>query len=125
MRSAPEPGSPQRIVGPGFHARVHALVATVPPGFVTTYGDVATALGSRNVARHVGIATTIGGTDHRQDRMLAAGSNRVEWRVTVEQPDLWFPRALGDPTLVDACVEVVDAATGSTSDERRLRTGLR
>lgn len=47
---------PQRIVGPGFHQQVFALVRQVPPGAVTTYGDVGAALGSKNVARHVGYA---------------------------------------------------------------------
>jgi methylated-DNA-protein-cysteine methyltransferase-like protein len=47
---------PRRVVGPGFHARVHALVRRVPAGFVTTYGDVAEALGLRRAARHVGYA---------------------------------------------------------------------
>ncbi|MCC7111855.1 MAG: MGMT family protein [Deltaproteobacteria bacterium] len=45
-----------RVVGPGFHARVYAKVREVPPGRVTTYGDVAGALGSRRVARQVGYA---------------------------------------------------------------------
>ena len=45
-----------RVVQPGFHRRVYDLVRTVPEGFVTTYGDVATALGSPRVARHVGWA---------------------------------------------------------------------
>jgi methylated-DNA-protein-cysteine methyltransferase-like protein len=45
-----------RVVGPGFHERVFAVVASVPPGRVTTYGDVAQALGSRRVARQVGYA---------------------------------------------------------------------
>lgn len=45
-----------RVVGPGFRARVYAVVRRVPPGFVTTYGDVATVLGSPRVARHVGYA---------------------------------------------------------------------
>ena len=47
---------PRRIVGPGFHGKVQALVKQVPAGRVTTYGDVAEALGSRNVARQVGFA---------------------------------------------------------------------
>ena len=47
---------PHRIVGPGFHARVHALLCTVPKGSVTTYGDLAGALGAKSVARHVGYA---------------------------------------------------------------------
>jgi len=45
-----------RIVGPGFHERVYAVVRQVPQGCVTTYGDVATLLGSPRVARHVGWA---------------------------------------------------------------------
>ncbi len=43
-------------MGPGFHAKVYAVVRRVPPGRVTTYGDVATLLGSPRVARHVGWA---------------------------------------------------------------------
>ena len=45
-----------RVVTPGFHARVYAVVRQVPEGRVTTYGDVATILGSPRVARHVGWA---------------------------------------------------------------------
>jgi methylated-DNA-protein-cysteine methyltransferase related protein len=45
-----------RVVTPGFHGRVYAVVREVPAGKVTTYGDVATALGSPQVARHVGWA---------------------------------------------------------------------
>jgi methylated-DNA-protein-cysteine methyltransferase-like protein len=47
---------PRRIVGPGFHEQVFALVRQVPPGSVTTYGDVGAALGSKTVARQVGNA---------------------------------------------------------------------
>lgn len=47
---------PKKIVGPGFHASVFAIVRQVPAGRVTTYGDVAGFLGSRRVARHVGYA---------------------------------------------------------------------
>ena len=48
----PEP----RVVSEGFHERVYARVREVPAGRVTTYGDVASALGSPRVARHVGWA---------------------------------------------------------------------
>ena len=47
---------PRRVVGPGFHERVFVLVERVPAGFVTTYGDLATALGLPSAARHVGYA---------------------------------------------------------------------
>lgn len=46
----------ERVVTPGFHQRVYAVVRTVPEGYVTTYGNVAAAMGSPRVARHVGWA---------------------------------------------------------------------
>lgn len=45
-----------RVIGPGFHEEVYAVVMLVPPGFVTTYGDVGTMLGSARIARQVGWA---------------------------------------------------------------------
>lgn len=41
---------------PDFFTRVVALVETIPPGKVTTYGHVAAALGSAGAARTVGWA---------------------------------------------------------------------
>jgi methylated-DNA-protein-cysteine methyltransferase related protein len=55
----------KRVVTPGFHGRVFELVREVPAGWVTTYGHIATLLGSPRVARHVGWA-------------LAASSNADE-----------------------------------------------
>ncbi len=46
----------ERVVTEGFHKRVYEIVRLVPDGRVTTYGDVATVLGSPRVARHVGWA---------------------------------------------------------------------
>lgn len=55
--SPPSPATAEpRVVGPGFHGRVYAVVRTVPAGHVVTYGDVASALGSPRVARQVGWA---------------------------------------------------------------------
>ncbi len=45
-----------RVVTEGFHERVYDVVRRVPVGRLTTYGDVAAALGSPRVARHVGWA---------------------------------------------------------------------
>ena len=45
-----------RVVSPGFRRRVYDVVRRVPTGCVTTYGDVATLLGSPRVARQVGWA---------------------------------------------------------------------
>ncbi len=59
----------------------------------------------------------------RSDHRLASGENRLEWEVTIEEPELWWPRALGDQPLYD--VEVTVACGGVRSDGRRWRTGLR
>ena len=45
-----------RIIGPGFNQRVFNLVRCIPRGQVSTYGDIATLLGSPRVARQVGFA---------------------------------------------------------------------
>ena len=71
MPYSPDRHGPTRIVGPGFHGRVHAMVATVPAGRVTTYGAIARALGSVRVARQVGFALAA----------LPATSEVPWWRV--------------------------------------------
>lgn len=73
------------------------------------------------------LRTTVGAVDHGTDRTLAAGSNAVEWTVTVEHPQLWWPHALGDAHLEAVAVEVRvrDQAGSHVSDRRRFRTGLR
>ena len=45
-----------RVVKPGFHKRVYDAVRRIPKGKVSTYGGIATLLGSPRVARHVGWA---------------------------------------------------------------------
>ncbi len=67
----PERHGPVRVVGPGFHEKVWACVRRVPAGAVTTYGDVAAALGRRSVARQVGWALSA----------LPDGSEVPWWRV--------------------------------------------
>ncbi|MGH9077954.1 MAG: glycoside hydrolase family 2 protein [Acidimicrobiales bacterium] len=60
---------------------------------------------------------------HHLDQPVAAGDNRVAWRVQVERPQLWWPRALGTQPMYRMEVTVADA--GGLSDRRRLATGLR
>ncbi|MGQ0831355.1 MAG: glycoside hydrolase family 2 protein, partial [Microthrixaceae bacterium] len=78
-------------------------------------------------ARNVTLRTEVAGLDVETLQPLADGLNEVEWTVTVEEPRLWWPRALGDATLHDVTVRIdLDADDGGgASDERRLRTGLR
>src|SRR4051794_4731079 len=73
----------------------------------------------------VELRTTVGiANEHAFEQRLSAGTNQVTWRVTVEQPLLWWPHALGSQHLYDVVVEVVPL-DGATSDRRELRTGLR
>ncbi len=82
-----------------------------------------TALLDADEARTVTIHSTLAGSDHLQDHPLGAGDNRVEWTVGVDEPELWWPWALGDHPLHDLDVRIdVDEVT---SDERSLRVGLR
>lgn len=73
------------------------------------------------------VRTTVGSIDHAADHTLAAGTNAVEWTVTIDRPRLWWPHALGDAHLDTVTVEVRlrDDAGSRVSDSRRFRTGLR
>ncbi len=76
-------------------------------------------------ARSVRIRSVVGDTLDEEEHQLASGSNRVEWRVTVERPTLWWPWSLGEPHLTSVAVEIIDPETGEVSDERRRSTGIR
>ena len=78
------------------------------------------------------LRTTVGAKDADvtlaevvEEHTLAAGENRVEWRLGVDDPPLWWPHALGDADLVDVTVEVRMLDRAEPSDARTLRTGLR
>ena len=80
-----------------------------------------------DAARTVSVRTALGGHEHVTDHPLATGANDLEWTMTIDRPDLWWPRALGEPVLHDLTVEVVldPSEGGAASDRRHLRTGLR
>ena len=53
-----------------------------------------------------------------QTQNLSAGQNTVRWRVTVERPDLWWPRALGDQPIYEVSVRVHEGSVeADTADE--------
>lgn len=60
---------------------------------------------------------------HIQEVELAFGDNHLDWRFAVENPQLWWPKALGDQPLYDLRVEVVSQDV--ISHTRKRRTGLR
>lgn len=112
MAYDPEQHGTRRVVGPGFHALVFAVVAEVPHGRVTTYGDVAAALGRRGVARHVGNAMG----------MCPTG---IPWYRVVNAQGMVSLRADGNPSarqiklLRGEGLEV--DGSGRVRDFRRLR----
>src|SRR5438270_7120449 len=61
---------------------------------------------------------------HRHEQVLATVDNWVTWRVPVDNPELWWPHALGDQPLYDVTVEVTPL-DGVASHARTVRTGLR
>lgn len=73
----------------------------------------------------VTVRTVVADVEHRTVHQFVAGINRTEWTVTVRNPALWWPHALGTPTLADVHVEVIDGSGGSVSDRRSMRVGLR
>lgn len=58
-----------------------------------------------------------------REHPLATGENRIEFTVPVSDPQLWWPRALGDQPLYDVGLDVV--VDDEVSDRHRWRTGLR
>ncbi len=62
-----------------------------------------------------------GGVERHQ---LASGENRIEWSVTIDNPELWWPAALGAQPLYEVAI-AVRLPDGQLSDRRDWRTGLR
>jgi beta-mannosidase len=60
----------------------------------------------------------------RRTQPLAAGENRVEWTVTVPEPERWWPGALGQPSMYDVRI-AVHTDDGALSDENSRGLGLR
>ena len=69
--------------------KVYALVRSVPEGRVTTYGDIARALGNRGLARAVGNAL------HRNDDAFVTPC----WRVLNHKGHLASNYGLGGPEM--------------------------
>jgi alkylated DNA nucleotide flippase Atl1 len=87
-RYDPARHGPRRVVGPGFNERVYAVLAGVPAGAVTTYGDVAARLGLRSAARQVGYALAA----------LPDGRDDVPWHRVVNARGALARRSDGAPS---------------------------
>ncbi len=52
------------------------------------------------------LRSTVGDTELLDERRLAAGENQVEWQLRIDDPELWWPHALGSQPLHEVVVEV-------------------
>lgn len=69
-----------------------------------------------------GVSAGGGSTDHQ----VATGENRLEWKVEVLEPELWWPSGLGQQPQYEVGVSVLTGeALSRVSDRRHWRTGLR
>lgn len=94
------------------HLRVLCREANAEQAVVDVRGVLDAA-----AAGTVTVRTTVGGLDAEETHTLAAGENQLGWSVTIPEPDLWWPHALGDQPLHDVVVEVHvhdGTATGDT-----------
>jgi beta-mannosidase len=77
-----------------------------------------------DTSRIVRVRTTLDGVVERElEQSLAKGTNSVEWTFGVDNPKLWWPRALGDQPLAN--LEVTVHVGHEPSHARTVRTGLR
>ncbi len=84
----------------------------------------------RSAAAEGAVSTREPSATNVDERDVAAGLNRLSWRLAVERPDLWWPRALGEQPLYDVEIEVHlnpadPGLSPGPSDRRVIRTGLR
>ncbi len=66
-------------------------------------------------AGEVTLRSSVGEVELIDVRRLAAGENQVEWKLRIDDPDLWWPHALGDQPLHDVVVEVTPHPDGAES----------
>ncbi|MEM7285879.1 MAG: hypothetical protein AAF480_05970 [Actinomycetota bacterium] len=82
------------------------------------------AMLATSTARSVRLVTEIAGVTHEADHSVAVGLNEVEWRVTVPNPDLWWPHSLGPQPLYELTVRA-ETRTDEVSDQHGQQLGLR
>ncbi|MBL8776492.1 MAG: hypothetical protein JNK12_11185 [Acidimicrobiales bacterium] len=88
---------------------IGAVVDTLDAGTVEIRTTVAPAGDDRPIVEQVA------------EHPLAAGENRVEWSVSVADPERWWPWSLGDQPLHDVTIEVrTDGGEVSHRVTRRL-----
>lgn len=71
----------------------------------------------------VELTTTVAGMEDTTRHTVAAGENRVEWQITIDDPDLWWPTGRGEQPLFD--LDVTARIRGMVTDRKHRRIGFR
>lgn len=71
----------------------------------------------------VDVTTSVAGVNVQSRHHVSAGENRVEWEVTVDDPQLWWPVGKGAQPLFDLSVRAT--VDGTLSDSKHRRIGFR
>ncbi len=71
----------------------------------------------------VDLTTTVAGITQTDRHTVAAGENRVEWQITVDDPDLWWPVGRGEQPLFD--LDVTARINNTVTDQKHRRIGFR
>ena len=71
----------------------------------------------------VELTTTVAGVEQTTMHTVAEGENRVEWEITVENPDLWWPVGRGEQPLFE--LHVTARIDGAVTDRKQRRIGFR
>ena len=100
----------RRHLGTGPHPTHRPRTHRPPAGGVHVRLPASATIAIRAVLhsatrRTVTLRTEVAGVDHELEQSVAEGTNTVEWTVTIPEPDLWWPRALGDQPLADLTVD--------------------
>jgi len=71
----------------------------------------------------VELTTSVAGMTDTSVHTVGLGENRVEWQMTVEHPELWWPTGRGDQPLFD--LDVTATINGAVTDRKHRRIGFR
>lgn len=109
-----------RLTGPAAITHARIVCADAEPARATLALRAVLDLPHETL---VTLRTQVASVDHVLEHQAAAGENQVNWTVTVDQPELWWPHGWGEPVLHDLTLEVI--VGGQISDRISRRVGFR
>jgi beta-mannosidase len=106
-------------------ARVLCTEASVEVGRLTAHLALDAGTETREVRLHAIVRgpNNVVLLDAWRANTLAAGTNELEWTLSIDEPPRWWPRTLGPQTM--CTIELIIEVGGVISDARTFRTAFR